>query len=270
MTEPADNQPEDQGSNATGNTSANDGEAKETGRQDVETGGQDTSQPDEDLANRPQNQQGPGWLPALMAMGLLAGVAGFICCGVTTWVLYQKRTELAVRTLEGAYITELEQSYLEPSTKRAVVDEVQQLITGMKEGNYENWQSAAIMQRLQRLPVVQWGDLQAIELFIKKQGGADKDEQLKEISRLEQAVVDGTVTSFDFQDVLEPVHRADPQTSSGFSLILPLTAEPVAEVCLRAKLVADRAKVANRRFPKVDLAAIVRQEISQGATAGGF
>ena len=84
MTEPADNQPEDQGSNATGNTSANDGEAKETGRQDVETGGQDTAQPDEDLANRPQNQQGPGWLPALMAMGLLAGVAGFICCGVTT------------------------------------------------------------------------------------------------------------------------------------------------------------------------------------------
>ena len=154
--------------------------------------------------------------------------------------------------------------------KGAVVDEVKELITEMEAGDYENWQSAAIMQRLQRLPVVQWGDLQAIELFIKKVNGVEKDEQLKEISRLEQAVVDGSVTSFDFQDVLEPVHRADPKSSSGFSLILPLSTETVAEVCLRAKLVADRAKIADRRFPKVDLAAIVRREIEQGSTAGGF
>ena len=263
MTEPPDNQPEDQGSDVTDDSSDDD-------VSNQEAGGNEANTSTEDLSNNPQSLQGPGWLPALMAMSLLAGMAGFICCGVTTWVLYQKRTELAVRTLEGAYITELEQSYLDPSTKRAVVDEVKELITEMEAGDYENWQSAAIMQRLQRLPVVQWGDLQAIELFISKGNGAEKDEQLKEISRLEQAVVDGSVTSFDFQDVLEPVHRADPKSSSGFSLILPLTAVPVAEVCLRAKLVADRAKVANRRFPKVDLAAIVRREISQGATAGGF
>ena len=263
MTEQPDNQPEDQGTDVTGDPSE-----VALSRKEASLSG--ASESGADLENRPQSQQGPGWLPALMAMSLLAGMAGFICCGVTTWLLYQKRTELAVRTLEGAYITELEQSYLDPSTKRAVVDEVKELIKGMEAGDYENWQSAAIIQRLQRLPVVQWGDLQAIELFITKGNEAEKDEQLKEISRLEQAVVDGTVTSFDFQDVLEPVHRADPKSSSGFSLILPLTSEPVAEVCLRAKLVADRAKIANRRFPKVDLAAIVRQEISQGGTAGGF
>jgi hypothetical protein len=260
VTEKPDNQPEVLGSDATGKPSGD-------GVSSKEPGGKETIQSGEVTAQR---QQGPGWLPALMAMSLLAGIAGFICCGVTTWVLYQKRTELAVRTLKGAYITELEQSYLEPSTKRAVLGEVKELITGMEDGEYENWQSAAIMQRLQRLPVVQWGDLQAIESFITKMNGVGKDEQLKEISRLEQAVVDGLATSFDFQDVLEPVHRADPESSSGFSLILPLTAEPVAEVCLRAKLVADRAKIANRRFPKVDLAAIVRREIAQGSTAGGF
>jgi len=263
VTEQPDNQPEDEGSDAMGDSSGD--HASNNG-----PSGNAVTKSGEDGASHARNQQGPGWLPALMAMSLLAGMAGFICCGVTTWVLYQKRTELAVRTLEGAYITELEQSYLDPSTKRAVVDEVKELISGMEAGDYENWQSAAIMQRLQRLPVVQWGDLQAIELFITKGSGAEKDEQLKEISRLEQAVVDGAVTSFDFQDVLEPVHRADPKSSSGFSLILPLTAEPVAEVCLRAKLVADRAKVANRRFPKVDLSAIVRREISQGSTTGGF
>lgn len=263
MTENPDNQPEDRGSDVTGDSS-DDGVSSKDAR------GMETIESGQHSAKKLRSEQGPGWLPALMAMSLLTGMAGFICCGVTTWVLYQKRTELAVRTLEGAYITELEQSYLDPSTKRAVVDEVKELITEMEAGDYENWQSAAIMQRLQRLPVVQWGDLQAIELFIKKVNGVEKDEQLKEISRLEQAVVDGSVTSFDFQDVLEPVHRADPKSSSGFSLILPLSTETVAEVCLRAKLVADRAKIADRRFPKVDLAAIVRREIEQGSTAGGF
>ncbi len=268
MTEQPDNQPEDHSSDATGDSSGDGVSGNQLGDQNV-VGNLDTASGDEP-ADSPRNEQGPGWLPALMAISVLGGIAGFICCGVTTWVLYQKRTELAVRTLEGAYIIELEQSYLDPPTKRAVVDEVKELITGMEAGEYENWQSAAIMQRLQRLPVVQWGDLQAIELFITKRNGAEKDEQLKELSRLEQAVVDGSVTSFDFQDVLEPVHRSDPKSSSGFSLILPLTAESVEEVCLRAKLVADRAKVANRRFPKVDLAAIVRREISQGTSTGGF
>jgi hypothetical protein len=263
VTEQPDNQPEDQTSDVAGDSS-------DDGVSSKDVVSNETTKSGMNLTDSTQNQQGPGWLPALMAMSLLAGIAFFICCGVTTWLLYQKRTELAVRTLEGAYITELEQSYLDPSTKRAVVDEVKELIAEMEAGDFENWQSAAIMQRLQRLPVVQWGDLQAIELFITKENGAEKDEQLKEISRLGQAVVDGSVTSFDFQDVLESVHRADPKSSSGFSLILPLTAESVAEVCLRAKLVADRAKVANRRFPEVDLAAIVRREISLGSTAGGF
>ena len=224
----------------------------------------------ENSAVTQEDNQGPGWFPALMAGSVILGIAGFICCGVSTWVLFQKRTELAVRTLRGAYLIELEQSYLEPATKREVIDEVETLISGMEAGDYENWQSAAIMQRLQRLPVVQWGDLQAVELFISKNDGPDQEVQLKELSRLQQAVANGSATSFDFQDVLEPVHRADPESSSGFSLIQPLGSEQVAEVCLRAKLIADRANIADQTFPKVDLAAIVEREISLGATAGGF
>ena len=109
-----------------------------------------------------------------MAGGVLLGIFGFIFCGVSTWVLFQKRTQLAIRTLKGAYVTELEQSYLEPETKQAVVAEVQKLIADMEDGKYENWQSAAIMQRLQRLPVVQWGELQAVQLFIEKTNSQEK------------------------------------------------------------------------------------------------
>jgi hypothetical protein len=262
VTEQPENPPEETGGDVT-NSSSDDNLVSQESATTV------TSESSSGTSIR-RDDQGPGWLPALMAGSVILGIAGFICCGVSTWVLFQKRTELAVRTLEGAYLTELEQSYLEPKTKRAVMDEVEVLIAGMEAGDYENWQSAAIMQRLQRLPVVQWGDLQAIELFINKNEGSDQEEQLREISRLQQAVADGSATSFDFRDVLEPVQSAAPESSSGFSLIQPLSSEQVAEVCLRAKLVADRANIANRTFPKVDLAAIVRREISQGVTTGGF
>lgn len=262
MTEQPDNSPEDPSGDVT--NSSSDGEVAMR-----DSAAAVTSESSSSTSVR-RDDQGPGWLPALMAGTVILGIAGFICCGVSTWVLFQKRTEMAVRTLRGAYISELEQSYLEPQTKRAVIDKVEALIAELEAGDYENWQSAAIMQRLQRLPVVQWGYLQAIELFINKNEGADQEEQLREISRLQQAVVDGLATSFDFQDVLEPVQRADPKSPSGFSLIQPLSSEQVAEVCLRAKLVADRANIANRTFSKIDLAEIVQREISQGVTAGGF
>ena len=215
-------------------------------------------------------QQGPGWLPAIMAGTVLLGIFGFIFCAFSTWVLFQKRTELAIRTLKGAYVSELEQSLLKPETKKQVLDEVDKLIAAMEAGKYENWQSAAIMQRLQRLPVLQWGQIQAVQGFIEKSAGDQKAEQIKQLSRLQRAVEKGQVTSFDFQDVLEPVYQSDPGSQSGFQLIQPLTAESVGEVALRAKLVADRAKVPDQLFHDLDLGAVVRAEIEKGANEGGY
>ncbi len=214
--------------------------------------------------------QGPGWLPAIMAGTLLMGILGFIFCAFSTWVLFQKRTELAIRTLKGAYVTELEQSLLEPETKTRVVEEIRSLIVEMEGGKYEDWQSAAIMQRLQRLPVLQWGQLQAVQSFVEKSQSEDKPTQLRELSRLERAVEIGKVTSFDFQDVLDPVLRADPGSSSGYELVRPLQPETVADVVLRAKLVADRAGVPDEDFSDVDLAKIVAKEIDEGAAVGGY
>ena len=214
--------------------------------------------------------QGPGWLPAIMAGTLLMGILGFIFCAFSTWVLFQKRTELAIRTLKGAYVTELEQSLLEPETKRRVVEEIRSLVAEMEGGKYEDWQSAAIMQRLQRLPVLQWGQLQAVQSSVKKAQTEDKTTQLRELSRLERAVEIGKVTSFDFQDVLDPVLRADPGSSSGYELVRPLQPEAVADVVLRAKLIADRAEVPDEDFPDVDLAKIVAKEIEEGAAVGGY
>ncbi len=103
----------------------------------------------------------------ILAGTVLMGVIGFIVCAFSTWILFQKRTEFAIRTLRGSYIADIEQSLLDPATKSVVVKEIETLAAEMESGKYEDWQAAGVMQRLQRLPVLQWGELQAIDSFLR-------------------------------------------------------------------------------------------------------
>lgn len=216
-----------------------------------------------------EDDDGPGWLPAILAGTLLLGILGFICCGVSTWVLFQKRTEFAVRTLKGSYLPQLEQSLLQPEEKLLVVRRVKELATDMERGKYEQWQAAGIMQRLQRLPVVQWGELEAVDGHIRKSEAEDRSDSLQELSRLRRGVELGKVTSFDFEDVLKPVMEADAQSSTGRRLVQPLTDELVKEVIKRAKLVSDRSEVPNKSFD-VSIDEILSREIELGKNEGGF
>lgn len=139
----------------------------------------------------------------------------------------------------------------------------------MERGKYEDWQAAAVMQRLQRLPVIQWGELQAIESFLSKSTD-DTSESLRQLSRLERAVEQGKVTSFDFEDVMQPVRRKVPDSPSGHELALPLSQEKVKEVVHRAQLLADRAEIPDETFADIQIDAIVRQAIKHGANEGSF
>ena len=214
--------------------------------------------------------EGPGWMPAIMAGTVLTGIFGFIFCAFTTWLLFQKRTEFAVRTLRGSYITDIEQSLLDLPSKTAVVKEIKELAADMERGKYEDWQSAAVMQRLQRLPVIQWGELEAIESRLEKAGGDQVPQQIQELSRLRRAVELGEVTSFDVEEVLNPVRESDPASSHGHRLIRPLTDTAVGEMVQLAKIMADRAGVPDQLFDDVNIATIVRREIEVGAREGGY
>lgn len=215
--------------------------------------------------------EGPGWLPAILAATCLMGIAGFIFCGFSTWVLFQKRTEFAVRTIRGAYIPELEQSLLNPDEKAAILAAVGELADDMERGKYENWQSAGILQRLQRMPVIQWGELQAIESFLEKNASPDEfTSAQKQLSRLRRAVEKGRATSFDFEDVLGPVYITDPNVPAGHTLMQPLDMESVRAVIERAELIADRSDVDDALFPDVRIDAIVREQIDAGGEDGGF
>ncbi|QDT06348.1 hypothetical protein K227x_47570 [Rubripirellula lacrimiformis] len=217
------------------------------------------------------SDEGPGWLPAIMAGTVLFGIIGFVMCGFTTWLLFQKRTEFAVRTLNAAYLPEIEQSLLSPEEKADVLDQVSKLAKGMERGKFENWQSAGILQRLQRTPVIAWGELQAIESFAQKNADPDHAAEIsKQLSRLRKSVADGNGTSFDFEDVLKPVYVADSSSPSGHRLKQPLDMASIGEVVTLAKLVADREKVPDQTFPDVRIGAIVRDQIQSGTIDGGF
>lgn len=219
--------------------------------------------------SRQDVDEGPGWLPAIMAATVMMGIFGFICCGVTTWALFQQRTKLAIRTCD-AFVVDIEQSLLDPASKSALVDDIENLSADMQRGKYENWQSAGIMQRLQRAPVTQWGELQAVQAAIRKSGNPDQTEQLKQLSRLERGVEIGLVTSFDFADILDPVREEDSASTTGYRLVHPMTADQLKEVVARAKLVANRAEVPDQTFEHIQIEEIVRKVIKRGAKEGTF
>ncbi len=220
-------------------------------------------------AAEPADEQGPGWMPAILAATLLMGMAGFVFCGVSTWFLFQKRGELAVRTIHGSYIPDIEQSRLSPTQKQLIVKQLETFAEAVEREEYENWQASGVMQRLQRLPVLQWGELAAVESFVQQQDDGDTEESLKQISRLRRATELDKATSFDFEDVLSPVHEpAD--NSLGRQLMQPLTNAAVNEVIVRAKLVADRSEVPDEMFTDIALDAIVKEQINAGIAEGGF
>ncbi|TWU60126.1 hypothetical protein Poly51_04000 [Rubripirellula tenax] len=218
-----------------------------------------------------KGDDGPGWMPAILAATALMGIAGFVFCGFSTWLLFQKRTEFAIRTLRDAYIPELEQSLLEPDEKQLVIKQVTRLVDEMQRGKYENWQSAGILQRLQRLPVIQWGELYAVDAAATKNASPEvAAETSKQLSRLRRSVEVGKTTSFDFEDVLTPVYIADSTRPGGHRLQQPIDVDAIIDVVQRARLVADREKVPDESFSNARIEAIVREQINAGVADGGF
>lgn len=217
------------------------------------------------------DDQGPGCMPAVVAAAALMGIVGFITCALLTWVIFGKRTEMAVRTLEGSLIPMLEQSLLDPTTKQEVIQEMTVLAENMKANQYENWQSAAIMQRLQKLPILQWGELQALEQSIRDSDEFDDGEKqaaLSTLQRLKIAVQQHKVFSFDFEDILEPIRQISNSSLTGYIPKSPLDLDSMREAVRRAELLANRAEVENSNSDQnIRLTEILHSEIQAGIEA---
>lgn len=225
---------------------------------------------DSQAATPDQQDEGVGWLPAVLAFGLLLTAALFVCCGVSTYFLYQKRVELAARTLSGHTIPTVEQSQLDPEDKQAITKILNQVVQDAESGRLENWQASGVMNRLTTLPILEWGDLAAVEALIQQDEGFDdaaKQEAVKQFSRLRHDIARGLATTFELNDVVSPVLVED-QSLRGRRLASAPTTEQLQDVVTRASLVADRDQVEDRVMPPSSIVKLVRQEVEAGKTEG--
>ncbi len=216
-----------------------------------------------------ETPEGPGCLPGLLAATLLMGMIGFIACGVSTWFLYQQRAVLVSRTLTQTYIPAIEQSRMLPADKQAVLEQLGRFADSLKRDEVENWQAAGVMQRIVRLPILEWGDLQAVQDRLIADS-ADHADALKQFGRLRRAVELDQVTMIDMEDVLQPTLAADGTMETRRTLVEPITVEAALEVALRAKLVADRSKVPDQDFDDIRIGPIVRRQMEAGMTEGSY
>jgi len=212
--------------------------------------------------------QGAGCMPAILAATVLMGIIFFIAFGFSAWLIFQKRGDLAARTLRATIIPELEQSRLDPEEKAAVVMELSQLADDIEAEMYQNWQAGGIMQRLINMPMMRWGDLEAVAAWAEKNLPEDRREDAsKQISRFFRAVELDRAIARDIHEILAPVATAE--NSGGFvQLRSDLNDQDVAEVVRRCKLVADRAEIPDQAFDGVSLTRIVRRQIEAGGRDG--
>lgn len=213
--------------------------------------------------------EGPGCFPAVLAATLLMGIVFFITCALLAWVIYGKRTDLAIRTLENTYIPQIEQSRMAPEDKAAIIEEVNELIRDFKAGEYENWQSGGVMTRLARVPIVRWGDLSAVESAATEMDAELGDQAGLQCSRLRRGIEMNKITVLDLEDVLKPVTRPT-NDLGGRALVEKMQRSEVEDVIDRARFLADQAEVPNRRFPDVQIRKIFRRQIEAGLTSGTY
>lgn len=216
------------------------------------------------------DQEGPGCLPAFLAFGAIILIILFISCGVSSWWLWQQRTEIAIKTLQGTVIPELEQSALEPAEKQAVIELIQGVVRDGEAGKLEDWQAAGIMERLSRSPLLQWGDLVGFESLILASDGfsvEEKQQASMHLSRLKRASELGTADSEDLYDCLSPV-LIENQSQPIARLDRQATVEQMRDVVLRCKIVAERESIPEQTF-EVNLADIIRRQIEAGRSQGG-
>jgi hypothetical protein len=209
-----------------------------------------------------------GCFPAILAATVLMGMVMFITFGFAGYMIFQKRGDLAVRTLRGTLITEFEQSRLDPESKAQVIASLNKLAEDIETNRIENWQAGGAMNRLVRSPILRWGDLAAVDAWAKtNRSEQDYAELHKQVTRFFRAAELDRAIFSDIQDVLATVTGGDPNMMLG-RLKQPLIEEDVREVGVRAKLVADRAEIPDQVFNDVSLPRVLDRLIEIGIREG--
>jgi hypothetical protein len=210
-----------------------------------------------------------GCMPAILAATLLMGIVGCIFCGFMTWLIFQKQDELALRSMRGSFIPAVEQSLLAPEEKTSTVKLLNEFADELERGRLEGWQASGVMQRMTRLPILEWGQIRRVETFVENHPDDFSADDTMQFVRLRKGVEKDDITTIDFVHILSPVLRAD-SSGEAAKLVEPLEVEAVTEVVLRARIVADRGKVETSPKNDVGLDTLVRRQIDAGIENGTY
>ena len=227
------------------------------------------SRPEPTAVESAESEQSPGCMPAILAVTALMGIVGFVFCGLATWLIFQKQDVLALRALQGSFIPAVEQSRLEPDEKKNTVRLLNEFADNLERGRIEGWQASGVMQRLQRLPVLEWGQMRRVEAFVDDHPDQFPKDASVQFDRLRKGVEQGDVTTIDFQHILSPVLRITPDSEQA-KLAETLDVDAVTDVVQRAKLVADRSDVASDPKSDVGIDTMVRRQIEAGIKEGTY
>ena len=218
--------------------------------------------------SKPASPESAGCFPAVLAATVLMGIVMFLSFGFAGYLIFQKRGDLAARTLRGSIIPELSQSRLDPETKQAVIKSLEAVATDIDDKKIENWQAGGLMNRLVRSPLLRWGDLVAVDAWASdKLPPEEYAEFHKQVSRFFRAAELDRAIASDLQDLLMTVSVNDPTTALG-RLKSELVESDVREVAVRAKIVAARAEIPDQVYEKISLPDIVERLIETGIREG--
>jgi len=218
--------------------------------------------------SNPAAPESAGCFPAVLAATVLMGMVLFLSFGFAGYLIFQKRGDLAARTLRGSIIPELAQSRLDPETKQAVIKSLESVAQDIDDKKIENWQAGGLMNRLVRSPMLRWGDLVAVDTWASEKLPPDEYAEFhKQISRFFRAAELDRAIASDLQDLLMTVSVNDPATALG-RLKSELVESDVREVAVRAKIVAARAEIPDQVYEKVSLPDIVERLIETGMREG--
>ncbi|MCA9139470.1 MAG: hypothetical protein KDB00_22005 [Planctomycetales bacterium] len=213
--------------------------------------------------------EGPGCMPAILAVSVLMGIVGFIFCGFMTWLIFQKQDVLALRSMRGSYIPAVEQSLLAPEEKARTVKLLSEFADNLQRGRYEGWQASGVMQRMSRLPVLQWGQIRRVEKFVIDHADEFGSDDATQFVRLRKGVEQNKITTLDFSHILSPVLQNEFQGEVA-PLVDTLDVGSVKTVVQNAKVAADRAEIDGSPRDDVELDTLVRRQIEAGIQKGTY
>ncbi|MCD0461798.1 hypothetical protein [Roseiconus lacunae] len=212
---------------------------------------------------------GPGCMPAVLATAVLAGIIGFISCGVLTWVIFQKQDVLALRAMRGSVIPAIEQSRLSPEEKNSTVKLLEDFADQLERKQVDGWQASGVMQRLGRLPILQWAQIRLVETYVDEHPEQFVDDASLQFDRIRKGVERNDITKFDFLHILEPLLEVSPQGEDA-SLADDWQSRAIDEVIDRARLVADRSGIEAEPKSDITIDVLVRRQVEAGIKEGTY